>query len=248
MVEQLQSGKIARVPGSAVFFTRYTDQTPPVMVWHVRQNRALHETVLALTLTVLSVPWTDPEERLTVARVDDKFWRAEARRGFMEHPDIPGILDGMQGEGRRDRPRRRDLLSSAAKPSCRARTGRAYRAGRRRFSPRWAATPSASATISTCPATTSSRSGAKSRFEALAFRAARGRSAEGLARGVRFRPRLNLCNALGALFRPSVACGSREAAPSKFRGGPYRTPRRSPSLPAGESGRHACTNGRSAVG
>jgi KUP system potassium uptake protein len=99
MVEQLQSGKVARVPGSAVFFTRYTDQTPPVMVWHVRQNRALHTTVLAVKLTVLSVPWTDPEERVTVARVGDKFWRAEARRGFMEHPDIPGILKECKAKG-----------------------------------------------------------------------------------------------------------------------------------------------------
>jgi KUP system potassium uptake protein len=99
MVEQLHSGKIARVPGSAVFFTRAKDQTPPVMVWHVRQNRALHESVLALTLTVLSAPWTDPEERLTLERVDDKFWRAEARRGFMEHPDIPEILKECKAKG-----------------------------------------------------------------------------------------------------------------------------------------------------
>jgi len=99
MAEQLHSGKIARVPGSAVFFTRAKEQTPPVMVWHVRQNRALHDTVLALTLTVLSVPWTDPEERLSLARVDDKFWRAEARRGFMEHPDIPEILAECKAKG-----------------------------------------------------------------------------------------------------------------------------------------------------
>ena len=99
MVEQLRSGKVARVPGSAVFFTRYKDQTPPVMVWHVRQNRALHETVLALTLTVLSVPWTDAKERLTVTRVGDKFWQTEARRGFMEHPDIPEILKECKAKG-----------------------------------------------------------------------------------------------------------------------------------------------------
>jgi KUP system potassium uptake protein len=99
MIEQLHSGKIARVPGSAVFFTRAMDHTPPVMAWHVRQNRALHEYVLALTLTVLSAPWTDPEERLNLQRVDDKFWRAEARRGFMERPDIPGILQECQARG-----------------------------------------------------------------------------------------------------------------------------------------------------
>jgi KUP system potassium uptake protein len=99
MIEQLHSGKIARVPGSAVFFTRAMDHTPPVMSWHVSKNRALHEYVLALTLTVLSVPWTDPEERLNLQRVDDKFWRAEARRGFMEHPNIPEILAQCKANG-----------------------------------------------------------------------------------------------------------------------------------------------------
>jgi KUP system potassium uptake protein len=99
MIAELHSGKIARVPGSAVFFTRAVNETPPVMDWHVRKNRALHDSVLALTLTVLSIPWTDPEERLTVQHVDDKIWRAEARRGFMEHPDIPEILNQCKATG-----------------------------------------------------------------------------------------------------------------------------------------------------
>src|SRR5580693_156463 len=99
MIEQLHLGKIARVPGSAVFFTRAMDHTPPVMSWHVSKNRALHEYVLALTLTVLSVPWTDPEERLNLKRLDVNFWRAEARRGFMEHPDIQEILTECKAKG-----------------------------------------------------------------------------------------------------------------------------------------------------
>ncbi len=92
LIEQLESGKIARVPGSAVFFSRATDQTPPVMSWHVRHNRSLHEHVLALTMTVVSVPRVENEERLTLQREGDHFWRAEAKFGFMERPDVPRIL------------------------------------------------------------------------------------------------------------------------------------------------------------
>jgi KUP system potassium uptake protein len=92
LLEKLHAGEVARVAGTAVFFTQIMDQTPPVLAWHLRRNRALHEYVLTLTLTVLSVPWTEPEERLNLERVDDKFWRAEARHGFMEHPDIDDIL------------------------------------------------------------------------------------------------------------------------------------------------------------
>jgi len=99
LLGKLHAGEVARVPGTAVFFTRVKDETPPVLAWHVLHNRALHEHVLALTLTVLSVPWTDREERVNVRRVDAKFWRAEARRGFMEHPDIPEILAECKAKG-----------------------------------------------------------------------------------------------------------------------------------------------------
>jgi KUP system potassium uptake protein len=99
LLEKLHAGEVARVPGTAIFFTRVKDQTPPVLAFHVRQNRALHQYVLAVTLTVLSVPWTDPEERLNLERIDDNFWRVEARRGFMERPDIHAILVECQAKG-----------------------------------------------------------------------------------------------------------------------------------------------------
>jgi KUP system potassium uptake protein len=99
LLEKLHAGEVARVPGTAVFLTRVKDETPPVMAWHVRHARALHEHALALTLTVLSVPWIDPGERLSIARIDDKFWRAEARRGFMEHFDIPTVLAECKAKG-----------------------------------------------------------------------------------------------------------------------------------------------------
>ena len=99
MIETLHSGRLARVPGSAVFLTRARDGTPPVMAWHVRQNRSLHEYVLALTLTVASVPRVDPGERVSVQRADEKFWRAEARYGFMEHPDVLDILRDCKEKG-----------------------------------------------------------------------------------------------------------------------------------------------------
>ena len=99
LIEKLDAGKIARVSGSAVFFTRSKDQTPPVMAWHVRHNRSLHEHVLALTMTVLSVPRVDPQEQLTLTRVGDHFWRAELKLGFMEHPDVPSILARCKAKG-----------------------------------------------------------------------------------------------------------------------------------------------------
>jgi len=52
----LQTSAVPRVPGAAVFFTRAAKGAPPVLVWHVKHNRALHEFVLVLRLTVASTP------------------------------------------------------------------------------------------------------------------------------------------------------------------------------------------------
>ena len=98
-LKHLEAGSVARVPGSAVFFTRATDETPPVMAWHVRQNRSLHEYVLALNISVASTPRVDREERLTLTRDAENFWRAQARYGFMETPDIDALLAQCKAEG-----------------------------------------------------------------------------------------------------------------------------------------------------
>jgi KUP system potassium uptake protein len=92
-VETLGSRNVARVPGTAVFLTRADSETPPVLVWHVQKNRSLQAQVLILKLIVTSSPRIKPSERVQVARVADKFWRIEARYGFMERPSVLAILD-----------------------------------------------------------------------------------------------------------------------------------------------------------
>jgi KUP system potassium uptake protein len=98
-IADLQSGAIARVPGAAVFLTRAKHGTPPVLVWHVRHNRSLHEYVLILTLTVTSTPRVDPKDRLVLTKAAPRFWRAEVRYGFMEHPDVLDVLEQSQALG-----------------------------------------------------------------------------------------------------------------------------------------------------
>jgi KUP system potassium uptake protein len=72
-VESIGSHDIARVPGSAVFLSRADIETPPVLVWHVRKNRSLHEYVIILKLVVTSSPRTKSSERLQIERIADSF-------------------------------------------------------------------------------------------------------------------------------------------------------------------------------
>jgi KUP system potassium uptake protein len=83
---------IPRVPGTAVFLTRTERDTPPVMVWHVKHNRALHQHLFVLRVEILSVPWVSSRDRISIEQVATNYWRADARFGFMEHPHLPELL------------------------------------------------------------------------------------------------------------------------------------------------------------
>jgi KUP system potassium uptake protein len=98
-VANIAEGSIPRVPGTAVFLTRTQRDVPPVMVWHVRHIRALHERIFVLTVTTQSVPWVDDSTRLTFEEIAPRFWRAAARYGFMERPDIPALLQQAHERG-----------------------------------------------------------------------------------------------------------------------------------------------------
>jgi KUP system potassium uptake protein len=91
-MQDIQSKGIPRVPGTAVFLTRTEQGTPPVMIWHVKHNRALHEHLFVLRVEILPVPWLASAQRIAVTEVAPNFWRAEARYGFMERPHIPQLL------------------------------------------------------------------------------------------------------------------------------------------------------------
>jgi KUP system potassium uptake protein len=91
-MDAIAAKQIPRVPGTAVFLTRTVRDTPPVMQWHVKHNRALHEHLFVLRVEVLSVPWVAAANRLRLEEVVPNVWRAEARFGFMERPHIPELL------------------------------------------------------------------------------------------------------------------------------------------------------------
>ena len=91
-MRDVKAQNIPRVPGTGVFLTRTLHDTPPVMIWHVKHNRALHQNVFVLHAVTESIPWIRDSERLVVTEVLPNYWRAAARFGFMEKPDIPELL------------------------------------------------------------------------------------------------------------------------------------------------------------
>jgi len=90
---RIKSQNIPRVPGTGVFLTRTANDVPPVMIWHVRHNQALQENLFVLNAVTESIPRVMDSQRLLVKEVQPNYWRATARFGFMEKPDIPAVLE-----------------------------------------------------------------------------------------------------------------------------------------------------------
>ena len=95
----IQSAGVARVPGTSVFFTRSLEGIPPVMLWHVKRNKALQTDVLVVRLSVVSTPRVLDDERVALQQEAPDFWRAEVKFGFMETPDVPAILAACKTQG-----------------------------------------------------------------------------------------------------------------------------------------------------
>jgi len=91
-----------RVPGLAVFMTSLSDVAPPVLLHHLKHNKVLHEKVVLVTIESLEIPQVSEAERVTVVPRGEGFYSVVARYGFMETPDVPGVLLGVADKLRAD--------------------------------------------------------------------------------------------------------------------------------------------------
>jgi KUP system potassium uptake protein len=93
-----------RVPGTAVFMTRYGGGAPPVLLHHVKHNKVLHEQVILMSVKTEEVPYVSDEERVEFQDLGRKFYSVTARYGFMESPNVPEVLKALQAKGVAVRP------------------------------------------------------------------------------------------------------------------------------------------------
>jgi KUP system potassium uptake protein len=88
----LEANRIPRVPGTAVFLTRTTQQVPYLLTDHVKHNGALHRSVITLTVVFEETPRISPTERCSVEKIATGIWHVAIRFGFVEIPDLCAAL------------------------------------------------------------------------------------------------------------------------------------------------------------
>lgn len=90
-----------RVPGTAVFMSGNVGGIPSALMHNLKHNHVLHETIVLLTARTEQTPRVDPHHRVHLERLALGIWRVTIKFGFMEEPDVPAALHGIQDQGLR---------------------------------------------------------------------------------------------------------------------------------------------------
>jgi KUP system potassium uptake protein len=85
--------QILRVPGTAVFFTGRSEQTPHSLQQLVERTHILYKRVVLVTVVIEPVPRINGDERIEMKELGEGFYRLVLRYGFMQGPNIPSELD-----------------------------------------------------------------------------------------------------------------------------------------------------------
>jgi KUP system potassium uptake protein len=99
IVARIASGHVPRVPGTAVFVARLTRDIPPLVVWHLRHIRSLHDSIVIINVVTELIPYVADENRAEVREIAPRIWRVHAHFGFMEQPDLPALLQRAHDRG-----------------------------------------------------------------------------------------------------------------------------------------------------
>ena len=96
---RLKESHVPRVPGTAIFLTRFTTTIPFLIVEHVAQMRALYKTVIALTVKFEATPRVALRDRIELTKLGEEFWHITVHYGFVQVPDIPAALRQARDRG-----------------------------------------------------------------------------------------------------------------------------------------------------
>ena len=91
--------QIKRVPGTGVFLFKDLGKAPPALVNNLEHNKVLHRTTLIVSIETSEEPRVPVEERAQVTKVEPGVFQVLLSYGFMEEPDVPAALAGLEMRG-----------------------------------------------------------------------------------------------------------------------------------------------------
>jgi KUP system potassium uptake protein len=96
-IENVDAHAPIRTPGTGVYMCSLTGGVPPVLSHHTSRLGVIHERVILVTIQFEHDPFVDDAGRAETTELGKGFHRVLARYGFMETPDVPGMLQVLFG-------------------------------------------------------------------------------------------------------------------------------------------------------
>lgn len=84
-----------RVPGTAVYMFPQPGTTPPALLANLKHNKALHKTVVLVSVKTAGRPKVHRAERVTLHALGEGFFQVVLLFGFMEEPNVPNELESI---------------------------------------------------------------------------------------------------------------------------------------------------------
>jgi KUP system potassium uptake protein len=92
---------IVRVPGTAVYLFKDAEATPPALIANLKHHSVLHEHVLLLAIEVSEQAYLDPAQQVSVTDLGGGVHQLRICHGFMQEPDVPAAIAGVEIGGER---------------------------------------------------------------------------------------------------------------------------------------------------
>jgi KUP system potassium uptake protein len=88
-----------RVPGTAVFMSGNLRVIPSALLHNLKHNKVLHQRLVILSVVTEEIPHVPTPRRVTLEAVGEGMYHLVLRYGFMEEPNIPEALAGVELDG-----------------------------------------------------------------------------------------------------------------------------------------------------
>lgn len=86
------------IEGTAVFMNSVADTTPTALLHNLKHNRVIHDTNIFLTIETQDVPYMKNGEKICVEDLGWNNYQVTAKLGFKELPNVPRLLNLVQGQ------------------------------------------------------------------------------------------------------------------------------------------------------
>ncbi len=94
-----QATNLKKVSGTGVFLFKDLGKAPPALLNNLRHNKVLHMTTLLVSVETAAEPRVPEAERTMVTKVEPGVFQIVISYGFMEEPDVPAALAGIEVRG-----------------------------------------------------------------------------------------------------------------------------------------------------